>query len=469
MLTGRLPFKGDTAHVVMYQIVTADPFEPQPGDAPITPQVQAVLARALSKNPNDRFPDCATFILQLSDAAGVVPPVHQTSTAQIPALPLKPSRSWMALPLFGAFLTLAILGGGIYWYLSWRCCAPPSVHVVESAPKDPPPPVPAPVEAPPVKAASDNKPGAAKKPAPMTAQHETLLSAVRYGKVDVVKTMLAHGQNVNERDSDGTTALMIAAEGTVYLTNNLAMAQMLIDARASLEAKDSRGRTALHRAAAEGRTNVVALLVNSGALTNPKNIDGATPLAYAVEFGKMPVVQLLIAHQAQVDLADVSGTTPLMIASEGTAYLPNNKPMVEVLLTAGARVDTLDTRGRSALYRASAEGKPEIVRVLLDHQAKPNLRAIDGSTPLIAAVTFSRPLVAQILLNHGADANLADTNGSTPLMIAAETSPEIKDPAHFIKLLLEHGAKRGLKDNKGRTALQRATEGKNTVALELLK
>jgi ankyrin repeat protein/predicted Ser/Thr protein kinase len=460
MFAGRLPFKGDTAHVVMYQIVTADPFDPQPGDAPLSPPVKAVLSRALAKNPNDRFPDCATFILQLTDAAGVAPPVQLSSTAQIQTPPPKPSRIWMVLPAIGAFLTLALIGGGIYWYLYWRCCAPQPVPAPVAVPDKKEATAPAPVVAAPVTpSASDKKPGAAIKPAPMTAQHETLISAVRYGKVDVVKTMLAHGANINERDGDGNTALMVAAEGSPYLTNNVAMVQMLIDARASLEAKDSRGRTALHRAAAEGRTNVVGLLLNSGALVNPKNIDGATPLAYAVEFGKMQAVQLLIAHQAHVDLADVSGTTPLMIASEG-----GNKPMVEVLLTAGARVDTLDARGRGALYRAAAEGKPEVVRVLLDHQAKPNLRATDGSTPLIAAVMFSRPLVVQILLNHGADVNLADNNGSTPLMIAADASPDA-----IVDLLLKHGAKRGLKDNKGRTAFQRASESKNAAAVELLK
>jgi ankyrin repeat protein len=54
-------------------------------------------------------------------------------------------------------------------------------------------------------------------------------------------------------------------------------------------------------------------------------------------------------------------------------------------------------------------------------------------------------------------------------MIAAETSPNIKDPAHFIKLLLDHGAKRDLKDSQGRTALDRAKESNNAPAIALLK
>jgi ankyrin repeat protein/predicted Ser/Thr protein kinase len=463
MFAGRLPFKGETAHTIMYQIVTADPFEPQPGDAPLSPAVKAVLTRVLAKNPADRFPNCAAFIHELTDAAGVGGQAQQTSTAQMAALPSKPSKSWMVLPVIGALLTLGLVGGGIYWYLNWRCCAPQPVPAPVAAP---PAPAPEPV---PVAKTEEKKPGGAKKPAPVATANDTLISAVTYGKVDLVKSMLAKGANINERDSDGNTALMVASEGTSYLTNNVAMVQLLIDARASLEAQDSRGRTALHRASTEGRTNVVALLLNSGALTNPKTHDGQTPLALAVEFGKTQCVQLLIAHHAQVDLADGSGTTPLMIAAEGTAYLPNNRPMVETLLTAGAHVDTADARGRTALYRAAQEGKPEVVRLLLDRNAKPNLRANDGSTALIAAVTFSRPVVVQYLLDHGADVNLADRNGATPLMVAADASPYITDPTHFIKLLLKHGAKKGLKDTRGRTAFQRATESKNSVAVELLK
>lgn len=474
MLTGRLPFKGETAHTIMFQIVMADPFEPQTGDVPLAAPVRAVLARALAKDPADRFPDCASFIHQLTDAWGAAAPVLQTATAQIKTPLAKASRSWMILPAIGGLLTLALAGGGIYWYTQWRCCAPQPSR----APARPTAPVPvatrAPAAAPPVaeppkQEAEEKKPAVVKKPPPAVVPQQSLLSAVTYGKTDLVKSLLASGANINERDSDGNTPLMIAAEGTAYVPNNLPLVQILIDARASLEAQDSRGRTALHRAVGEGKTSVAGLLLKSGAMVNPQDHNGATPLLYAAEFGKMAPLQLLIAHHARVDQADVSGTTPLMIASEGTAYLPNNTPMVEALLTAGASVDAVDARGRSALHRASAEPKPDAVRLLLEHKAKPNLRANDGSTPLIQAVTFARPLVVQALLNHGADANLPDSKGATPLMIAAESSPYIKDPTRLIEILLKHGAKRGLKDNRGRTALQRAQESKNQVAVELLK
>ena len=486
MLAARMPFKGTTAHTLMFQIVMADPFETQLGDLPLSPGVRAALARALAKKPQDRFPDCASFIQELTTAVTAGDAVTQTFAAIAPPATPKHSRSWMLLPIVGGLLTLGLVGGGIYYYTRSRAPVPVTVAAETPAPETPAPaPITAPVATPPpdptpaptvepietpkpVKVAAEAKPAPAKKQ-PDPAPTMSLLGAVSYGKVDVAKSLLEKGANVNERDPDGNTPLMIAAAGNEYLPYPVPLVQVLIDARASLEARDSKGRTALHRAAAEGKTDVVGLLADSGALINKQANDGATPLFYAVQSGKLPVVQLMIAHHAQVDLADASGSTPLMIASEGSTYMPVNAPMMEALLNAGAKVDVVDARGRTALYRASAEPKPEAVRLLLDHSAKPNVRAKDGTTPLIEAVTFARHAVAQILISHGADVNMADSNATTPLMIAAEKSPRIKDPGHFVKLLLDHGAKAELKDSQGRTALDLASESKNGAALKLLK
>ena len=495
MLAGRMPFKGTTAHTLMFQIVMADPFEPQPGDVPVSPEVRAVLSRALAKNPRDRFPDCASFIQALTGAQVPRPSAPAVSTAKFePVAALapvpKPSKSWMFAPIAGAVMTVALVSGGVYWYIRHTCCTPPPAQPTVKPPAEvastkpaPEPVVTPPPEAPPAdpKLVSEAPPlknppvrpgSVAKKPQPVaTAPYEamTLLAAVTQGKLDAVKSALAKGANINEPQADGTTALMAAAEAASPQANNLPIVKALIDGRAALEARDSLGRTALHRAAAAGKTEIAGVLLDSGALINTKSHDGTTPLLYAVEFGKLPTVQALVARHAQLDIADTSGTTPLMAASEGNIYLPVSKPFVEALLAGGAHVDLADVRGRTALYRSAAAGKPEAARELLDRGAKPNLRASDKTTALIAAVSLDRPVVVEVLLGHGADANLADATGSTPLMIAAETSPGIHDPEHLIKLLLDHGAKRGLKDSQGRTAFQRAAESKNTAAIGLLK
>jgi ankyrin repeat protein len=111
----------------------------------------------------------------------------------------------------------------------------------------------------------------------------------------------------------------------------------------------------------------------------------------------------------------------------------------------------------------------DAIRLLLDHQADLNQRATDLSTPLLGAVTHGKLDAAQLLIDRGADVNLGDSTNTTPLMAAAETSPDIPNPADLIRLLLKHGAKRGLKDSRGRIAFQRAIESKNTAAVALLR
>jgi ankyrin repeat protein len=295
-----------------------------------------------------------------------------------------------------------------------------------------------------------------------------LLTAIRYGHLPAANLLLDGGADINAADSDGNTPLIIAAEGTAYMPNNAPLVEALLNKNARVDTQDSRGRTALYRAAAEGKTDAARLLLDKKANPNQQANDGASPLLEAVTFGKMQTVQLLLDRGAEVDRADASANTPLMVAAEGTAYMPNNAPFVAALLTANAKIDAQDSRGRSPLYRASAEGKEEALRLLLDKKANPNLKANDGSTPLNEAVTYNRLGAATLLLERGADVNLADANGNTALMIVAEGNGYIKSTAELISFLLAHGAKKDLMDGQGRTALGRATAAKNTAAIEAL-
>ncbi|MGI8961570.1 MAG: ankyrin repeat domain-containing protein [Bryobacteraceae bacterium] len=296
-----------------------------------------------------------------------------------------------------------------------------------------------------------------------------LFAAISFGRTAAVHLLLASGADVELSDAQGTTPLALAAEGTSYMPNNAPLVRALLEKGADVDAQDTRGRTPLYRAAAEGKIEVVQLLLDKKANPNAKTSMGATPLLEAVTYGHQATVQLLLQKGAGPDLGDTQGNTPLMIAAEGTSYFPNNGPMTAALLDGGAMVDLQDSRGRSALYRASGEGKLEAMTLLLDKTANPNLQANDGSTALLEAVTYGHLGAATLLLNRGANVDVADASGNTPLMVAAESTPYIKSTADFLTLLLAHKAQPALVDNRGRSALVRATESKNSTAIELLK
>jgi hypothetical protein len=56
LLTGRLPFDGDSPLAVAYQHVQSEPPVPSTINHSLSPAVDALIARALRKNPADRFP-----------------------------------------------------------------------------------------------------------------------------------------------------------------------------------------------------------------------------------------------------------------------------------------------------------------------------------------------------------------------------------------------------------------------------
>lgn len=69
----------------------------------------------------------------------------------------------------------------------------------------------------------------------------------------------------------------------------------------NVNAEDNQGRTPLHVAAEKGHLAVVKILVENGADVNAKDNDGNTPLVYAAEKRHGEIVQYLIENKASVD------------------------------------------------------------------------------------------------------------------------------------------------------------------------
>ncbi|WP_433546617.1 protein kinase domain-containing protein [Streptomyces sp. CA-294286] len=61
LLTGRLPFEADSPLAIAYAHVQEEPVAPSSINRTIPPAVDALVARALKKNPNERFPSAAAM------------------------------------------------------------------------------------------------------------------------------------------------------------------------------------------------------------------------------------------------------------------------------------------------------------------------------------------------------------------------------------------------------------------------
>lgn len=68
MLTGRLPFDGESAVTIALKQVNEAPIAPSAFNAAVTPELEGVVLHALEKNPAHRFADADEFILALERA-----------------------------------------------------------------------------------------------------------------------------------------------------------------------------------------------------------------------------------------------------------------------------------------------------------------------------------------------------------------------------------------------------------------
>jgi ankyrin repeat protein len=118
-----------------------------------------------------------------------------------------------------------------------------------------------------------------------------------------------------------------------------------------------------------------------------------------------------------------------------------------------------DTR----LIEAVKDGKPTVIRALIQEHADVNTREVDGTTALHWAVRSDDRETVQLLIRAGAHVNVANRYGLTPLSLAATNGdPEV------VNLLLESGADPDTVSPEGETALMTAAKAGNRASVVAL-
>jgi len=103
-----------------------------------------------------------------------------------------------------------------------------------------------------------------------------LMLACQEGKAEIVLELLEAGADLDQRNSDGNTALWAAAYG-----ENSDIISLLINAGADLDHQNADGVSAMAYAASAGKTAVVRQLVSNGANPQLKTSDDFTALDLA--------------------------------------------------------------------------------------------------------------------------------------------------------------------------------------------
>ena len=346
-----------------------------------------------------------------------------------------------------------------------------------------------------------------------------LFEAVEALKLENVRLLLERGARVEVKDSiTEQTPLLILAERKLNV-DGLAIAKLLLEHGADVNAKDRQGRTALRLAQEEGQAELVKLLSGAGgkstvspefelsrAIWNNdlatverllrggfpinKPLSGGfiskTPLTEASMYGSLPIVRLLVEKGADVN---PSGSSPLYWAAGS-----GEPELVRYLLSKGAQIEGEEGALDTPLAYAAEEGDLEIMSLLLKAKADPNGRRAQppGGGPLRKALIKGGEEAVDLLLKAGADPNLGapmsvglllggqallerlvkagasvnqkDQNGTTPLMGAA-----MLGQTETLTWLLQKKADPNLKDKNGKTALAYALERNKHECAKLLR
>ncbi len=148
---------------------------------------------------------------------------------------------------------------------------------------------------------------------PSDSEGRSVYTASKDGQLDIVRSLLDSGSDVNERNTRRETAL-----GAASRYGKLEVAKLLIERGADMDARDRGGWTPLITASQYGQLEVARLLLDQGADVNAKTRNHSTALHGASSRGNFEMVRLLLERRggANVDGRNAHGQTPRQLATQ---------------------------------------------------------------------------------------------------------------------------------------------------------
>jgi uncharacterized protein len=239
-----------------------------------------------------------------------------------------------------------------------------------------------------------------------------LVDAIRGADVAAVRRLIQQQVDVNRPLADGATVLHWAAH-----SDNVAIADLLIAAGATMDATDDGGMTPLGLACYNASPAMVSRLLKAGA--NPNHGTRETPMMIAAQTGNVEVMKLLLAHGGNANAKEPGrGQTALM-----WAVAERHPDVAKVLVENGA-----DVRARTVPVKPAGGGRGGFGMGGGGNGA-------NGFTPLLFATRVGDLASVKLLVGAGADVNDAAADG-----LSAVTLATLRAHVDLAKFLLEKGA-----------------------------
>ncbi|MFM8698654.1 MAG: ankyrin repeat domain-containing protein, partial [Phycisphaerales bacterium] len=223
----------------------------------------------------------------------------------------------------------------------------------------------------------------------------------------IVKRALRPGEVPTKAPVQSSAPAIVLAARSGDVPGLKAASALLIEAKASPNAKDRTGKTPVTIAAERGRAEALRALLKAGGDASVRDQVQGSPLLWAAGLGTPETVQVLLDAGSDANIADVNGMTPLMWAA-GVGK-PEN---VSLLLAKGADTKAVDKiTGENAFMRALRSGKGDTVRILIGKSPDMAARNLMGMTPFLIACAYSDPEKIKMVMDAGADKAAKDNRG----------------------------------------------------------
>lgn len=298
----------------------------------------------------------------------------------------------------------------------------------------------------------------------------SILEAAAAGNTEILRARIADGDNINQMDEMGYTALHLAAKG-----NHGACLMQLLQAGADPMLKTRDGKTVEQLTG----SRKAARIIRSGMERRDKEIE----ICAKAETGDMEPLQQAM-HRKGFNpnmLNQENNQSILMIVSKR-----GDSKLVKSLIKAGANANYVAPNRRSLLHHSVDTNNEDLIRTLLQGGADPMLKSGNNATALHDAVWGHKLNSIKALLPAYKDINFSPPGGhnGTPIELAINRNfPEVvrlfieaginlNDPkapnpplihaaaankAEIVTILLKAGADKNLKNRAGQTAKDAAT------------
>jgi len=291
-----------------------------------------------------------------------------------------------------------------------------------------------------------------------SAQNRLLHKAARYGKVNVVKTLIEDlNADPNGKNKFDMTPLHHAAvEGSAEVI------EQLLKSGADSNLADNAQRLPLHWTCANGFFEATEVLLDKGkSKFNAKDKDGFTPLLRCCQ--ESPMTKDTPSNNDQTDQK-----TEKEDEEDKTKQDKSRAEIIKALVAKGASIKIAEPQGiQSALHLAAMNGYDKVCNALVNLGADPNVTNKISKTPLIYAAAEGHVKVLEVLVkcpNIDLEAKDQIHYSWTALHYAV-----LRDNPDCLKVLVRAGADCEQKDGLGRSPLMIAGDHEKKNAEEYLK